>query len=62
MMKKMIALLVVLGTALRSTTLYAAEAGDGPWFWEKLRRKVELMARKECGCNNRSWGRAWRGR
>lgn len=44
-MKKMITLLVLLGTALGSTALYAAEAGDGSMgFWEKLRRKVELMA------------------
>lgn len=44
-MKKMITLLVLLGTALGSTAIYAAEAGDGSMgFWEKLRRKVELMA------------------
>ena len=44
-MKKMITLLVLLGIALGSTALYAAEAGDGSMgFWEKLRRKVELMA------------------
>ncbi len=44
-MKKFIALLVMSGMALVSTTLYAAEAGDASLgFWEKLRRKVELMA------------------
>ncbi len=44
-MKKIIVLLVLLGTALGSTVLYAAEASDSSLgFWDKLRRKVEMMA------------------
>jgi TolA-binding protein len=44
-MKKFITLLLMSGMALASTTLLAADVGDSSLgFWEKLRRKVELMA------------------
>lgn len=45
MISKMIASLVLLGMTLGATTLYAAEAGNSSLsFWEKLRRRVEMMA------------------
>lgn len=45
MKKKVFAVLLMLGTTLVSATLYAAEKDDSSLgFWEKLRRKVELMA------------------
>jgi TolA-binding protein len=45
MMKKLIALLTLLGMALGATSALAAEAADGSQgFWDKLRRKIELMA------------------
>lgn len=44
MIKKIIGLLVLLGMVLSSTVLYAAEASDSSLsFWEKLRRRVEMM-------------------
>lgn len=44
-MKKIVALLVLVGSALGSTAIYAAEASDDSLnFWGKLRRKVEMMA------------------
>ena len=44
MIKKIIGLLVLLGMVISSTTLYAAEVSDSSLsFWEKLRRRVEMM-------------------
>lgn len=44
-MKKTIARLLLLGAVLNSLPLYAGEASNGSLgFWERLRRKVELMA------------------
>ncbi|HEY6094523.1 MAG TPA: hypothetical protein VIU93_06180 [Gallionellaceae bacterium] len=45
MMRKSIALLLALGMGLGVTSLHAAEVSDASQgFWEKLRRKIELMA------------------
>lgn len=44
-MKNIIAILVLTGMALGSASVLAAGANDNSLsFWEKLRRKVELMA------------------
>lgn len=44
-MKKIIALLVLLGAVLGSVPLHAAESNDSSLsFWDKLRKKIELMA------------------
>lgn len=44
-MKKSLAILVLLGIAFGSQTLYAAEGSDSTLsFWEKLRKKIEMLA------------------
>lgn len=44
-MKKSIVTLLFLGVALGSQVLYAADAGDSTLsFWEKLRKKIEMLA------------------
>lgn len=44
-MKKSLAILMLLGIALGSQTLQAAEGSDaGLSFWEKLRKKIEMLA------------------
>lgn len=44
-MKKSIAILMVLGIALGTQAVYAAEGSDSTLsFWEKLRKRIELLA------------------
>lgn len=44
-MKKSIVMLVLLGAALASQALFAGEEASGTLsFWEKLRKKIELLA------------------
>ena len=44
-MKKLIAILMLVGIAFGAQTLYAAEGGNSTLsFWEKLRKKIEMLA------------------
>ena len=44
-MKKSIAILMLVGMALGTQTLYAAEGNDSTLsFWEKLRKRIEMLA------------------
>lgn len=44
-MKKSIAILMLLGLTFGGQTLYAAEGGDSTLsFWEKLRKRIEMLA------------------
>ena len=44
-MKKLLAIVVLLGITLGSQTLFAADGKDSTLsFWEKLRKKIEMLA------------------